>query len=248
MQDSIVQEFIRKTKLRNMGESGREQGMPLPAFEQNPEGACDTIALPAPDASAFPAMDVLKAIETRMSVREYSSAPMTLGELSMLLWCTQGVKRIIPNIVALRNVPSAGAVNAFETFLLINRVGGLQSGLYKYAALDHALLRLASGEGLSGEYMLACDEQGHVQNSCVTFIWTAVADRMTWSYADRGYRYLFLDAGHVCQNLYLAAEKLNIGVCAIGHFDDDRLNALLGVDGVKQFALYAATAGKKENA
>lgn len=248
MQNPVVREFMEKTKLRNMGKSGREQGMPPPAFERNPQGALETVSLPAPDPSAFPAADVEKVILSRASVREYSDAALRLDELSLLLWCTQGVKMVIPNIVALRNVPSAGARNAFETFLLVNRVEGLESGLYKYAALDHALLRFASDESLGNEFALACDGQDHVKNSGVTFIWTAVAGRMTWSYAERGYRYLFIDAGHVCQNLYLVAEKLGLGVCALGHFDDDRLNAMLGLDGADQFAVYAATAGKKDGA
>jgi SagB-type dehydrogenase family enzyme len=187
-----------KTKLCNMGESGREKGMPKPDFERNPEGEHAKVALPSPEASAFPTIDVAEAIEKRMSVREYSPNPMSINELSLLLWCTQGIKRVIPNIVALRNVPSAGARNAFETFLLINRVEGLKSGLYKYVALTHELLRLDEGAYLGDAFALACDDQDHVKNSGATFIWTAVPDRMTWSYADRGYRYLFLDAGHVC--------------------------------------------------
>ncbi|HPK16395.1 MAG TPA: hypothetical protein PKW41_10395, partial [Clostridia bacterium] len=77
--------------------------------------------------SAFPAVDVAQAIQQRESGRDYSHVPMTMGELSLLLWCTQGIKRVIPNIVALRNVPSAGARNAFETFLLVNNVEGLES-------------------------------------------------------------------------------------------------------------------------
>jgi len=246
MSDSIVQEFINKTKLCNMGESGREKNIMKPDFELNPEGSFDAIGLPDPKMPAFASVDVVEAIEKRTSVRDYSPVPLSLSELSMLLWCTQGIKRVIPNIVALRNVPSAGARNAFETFLLINRVEGLESGLYKYVALKHELIKLAAGENLKDEFALACDDQDHVKNSNVTFIWTAVPDRMTWSYADRGYRYLFIDAGHVCQNLYLVAEKLNLGACAIGHFDDDQLNSLLGIDGANQFTIYAATVGKKE--
>jgi len=135
MQYTEMQAFIDKTKLCNMGKSGREKGLPKPAFEQNPRGVFDTIALPVPDPSGFAAMDVAEAIRNRESVRDYSDAAMSMQELSLLLWCTQGIKRVIPDIVALRNVPSAGARNAFETFVLVNRIEGLQSGLYKYAAL-----------------------------------------------------------------------------------------------------------------
>jgi len=245
MRNSEMQAFIHKTKLSNMGESGREIGLSKPAFEKDPQGAFDFIALPTADPSDFPVMDVVEAIQNRQSIRSYSKAPMSIKELSLLLWCTQGMKRVIPNVVALRNVPSAGARNAFETYMLIHRVEGLECGLYKYVALSHALLKLETGESLTEKFMLACDEQEQVKDSNVTFFWTAVADRMTWAYADRGYRYLFLDAGHVCQNLYLAAEKLNLGVCAIGHFDDDMLNSLLGIDGVEQFTVYVGTVGKK---
>lgn len=246
MQNSIIKEFMNKTKLSNMGMSGRKDGIPRPDFEQNPEGEFDKIALPIADSSSFPSMDVVEAIEKRKSIRDYASITMSINELSLLLWCTQGVKRIVPNAVAFRNVPSAGARNAFETFLLINNVDGLESGLYKYVALEHALLKLDLNKNLAEKFTLACDEQKQVKNSNVTFIWTAVPDRMTWSYAERSYRYLFLDAGHVCQNLYLVAEKLNLGVCAIGHYDDDTMNSMLNIDGETQFTIYIATVGKAE--
>lgn len=246
MSNPIVYEFINKTKLCNMGESGRQKKLPKPDFELNPESVSEIITLPDFKTTAFDLLDVVQAIENRSSIREYSTVRMTLNELSFLLWCTQGIKRIIPNVVVLRNVPSAGARNAFETFLLINNVEGLESGLYKYVAMGHKLLKIAADEKISDELSAACDEQDYVKNCGAAFFWTAVPDRMTWSYADRGYRYLFIEAGHVCQNLYLAAEKLKLGVCAIGHFDDDRVNTILGIDGVGQFSVYVATVGKKD--
>lgn len=245
MPNSTMIEFISKTKLCNLEESDRDKKIPKPGFEQNPEGTYEIIELPDPKALSLANVDVIDAIEKRMSIREYASFPMSLNELSILLWCTQGIKRIIPNIVALRNVPSAGARNAFETFLLVNNVEGIEKGLYKYVALKHELLKLDVDKNIHDEFTSACDDQDHVKNSNVTFVWTAIPYRMTWSYADRGYRYLFIDAGHVCQNLYLTAEKLDLGACAIGHFDDDRLNRLLHIDGINQFTIYAATVGKR---
>ncbi len=79
----------------------------------------------------------------------------------------------------------------------------------------------------------------------MTFAWTVDSYRMTWRYGERGYRYLHLDAGHVCQNLYLAAESVDCGVCAIAAFDDEAANRLLGLDGEEQFVIYFATVGKK---
>ena len=92
----------------------------------------------------------------------------------------------------------------------------------------------------------ACFDQGFIRSSAVTLIWVAVAYRMTWRYGQRGYRYLHLDAGHVCQNAYLAAEALGCGACGVAAFSDDDLNRALGLDGEEQFAVYRAAVGKRE--
>jgi SagB-type dehydrogenase family enzyme len=83
-----------------------------------------------------------------------------------------------------------------------------------------------------------------VNTSGVTFFWVAVSERMEWRYPVRGYRYLHLDAGHVCQNLYLAAEAISCGVCAIAAFDDEKVNEALNLDGENLFVIYVATVGK----
>jgi SagB-type dehydrogenase family enzyme len=90
-----------------------------------------------------------------------------------------------------------------------------------------------------------CLGQKSVESSAVTFIWVAIVDRMKWRYDVRGYRYLHLDAGHVCQNLYLASESIQCGVCALAAFDDDEINQVLGLDGKQQFVIYVAPVGKK---
>lgn len=100
---------------------------------------------------------------------------------------------------------------------------------------EHRQVRVAAG----------CLNQQHILKSAVTFLWTAVPDRMTWRYGERGYRYLHLDAGHVCQNLYLAALSVGCGVCAIAAFDDAAMNRLLGIGGEEQFLIYVAMVGKK---
>ena len=75
----------------------------------------------------------------------------------------------------------------------------------------------------------------------------ADSKRMRWRYGERGVRFIHLDAGHVCQNLYLAAEAINSGVCAIAAFDDIEVNTLLNIDGESVFTTYIATVGKKKN-
>jgi SagB-type dehydrogenase family enzyme len=143
-------------------------------------------------------------------------------------------------------VPSAGARHAFETYLLVNNVEGLAPGLYRFLALSHQLAQVEVETGLADRITRACLDQSHVKRSAVTFFWSAVPYRMAWRYGERGYRYLHLDAGHVCQNLYLAAEVIGAGVCAIAAFDDEALNRLLGFDGEEQFVIYLATVGKRK--
>jgi len=93
--------------------------------------------------------------------------------------------------------------------------------------------------------MDSCLRQNMVANCAVTFIWDADFYRMSWRYGERGLRYIYLDAGHVCQNLYLAAEAVSSGVCAIGAFEDDKINEILGLDGENHFTVYVATLGKR---
>jgi SagB-type dehydrogenase family enzyme len=112
-------------------------------------------------------------------------------------------------------------------------------------ASEHALLLVDRSDGVADRLTEGCQKQAMVYRAAVTFFWVAVAERMVWRYGQRGYRYLHLDAGHVCQNLYLAAESLDCGTCAIAAFDDDLLNAALTVDGQEMFAVYVAAVGKK---
>ena len=128
---------------------------------------------------------------------------------------------------------------------MINKVDGVEPGLYRYAAIEHALLPLELSGDINPRVTHACLEQSQVLTSAVTFIWVAVVERMRYRYGQRGYRYLHLDAGHVCQNLYLAAETVGCGVCAIAAFQDDELNGVLGLDGVNQFAIYLGSLGRQ---
>ena len=189
-------------------------------------------------------MELRTAIEQRHSVRHYIDTPLLLHELAYLLWCTQGVRKAVHGAATMRNVPSAGARHAFETYVLANNVEDLPPGLYRYLALDHVLLQHETASSVSERVVEACLGQRFAATSAATFIWVAVPYRMTWRYGERGYRYLYLDAGHVAQNLYLSAASVNCGVCAIAAFSDDDMNQLLGLDGESQFAIYVATVGK----
>ncbi len=245
MTKNIGKEFMEKTKHKYAEPSDQEKGLLQPPLELEWDEAGMLIDLPPAEKLEVKSMDLRKAIETRRSLRKYDNISLKLDELSYLLWCTQGVQQVLSRPSTLRTVPSAGARHAFETFLLINNVEGIKPGLYRYIALSHKLMEITTESEIAQKVTNACHEQEFIKNSAVTFIWSAVVDRMKWRYGERGYRYLHLDAGHICQNLYLAAESIDSGVCAIGSYDDDAINSLLGLDGENQFVIYAATVGKR---
>jgi SagB-type dehydrogenase family enzyme len=245
MLDDIGPDFMRFTKPSHLGQSAQQLGRPRPPLELPCPPDAPIIDLPDPRDVKIDEISLRDAINNRRSVRRYSDCPLSLAELSFLLWCSQGVKEINSQPVTFRTVPSAGARHAFETYLLLNRVEGIQPGLYRFLATRHALVQVKITPSIATELTYACFNQRTVFYCAAAFFWTAVTERMIWRYGQRGYRYLHLDAGHVCQNLYLAAEAVDCGVCAIAAFDDDMLNSALDIDGQAVFAIYVATVGKR---
>ena len=240
------QEFMERTKYRYIGKSDQQKSLPQPPLELPPDSRTPVIDLPRPESFSIPPLDLRTAIERRRSIRSYLREPITPEELSFLLWCTQGVKEVHGTQATFRTVPSAGARHAFETYVLANEVEGLEQGLYRYLALTHQLQLVDPDPTIAHRITGACFDQQFILRCGAVFFWTAVPYRMTWRYGERGYRDLHLDAGHVCQNLYLAAEAVGCGVCAIAAFDDDLMNELLRINGTDQFLIYLATVGKKE--
>lgn len=244
-------EFLRQTRYEHLEPSAQSRGKPQPPLEVPPAAGRDLVALPRPADLRVPSLDLRAAVDARRSRRSYSAQALSLEELSFLLWCTQGVRELLapagqgsPPVATMRTVPSAGARHALETCLSVHRVEGLAPGLYRFCAVVHTLepiLERSVAEAMTE----ACLGQRFVERSAVTFAWTAVRERMCWRYGERGYRYLFLDAGHACQNLYLAAEAVGCGACAIAAFSDEAVNRLLGLDGEERFALYLAAVGKR---
>jgi len=246
MQKNSGQDFMFKTRYDNLSPSPQDGGqIPQPALELlMPDGA-EMIPLTPHDQLSMPAMDLRTAVEGRKTLRKYAHTPLTLNELDYLLWVSQGVKHVSSRPSTARTVPSAGARHAFETYVLVNRVEGLQPGLYRYMAIENGLINLNAASDIGKQLAHACLEQPQLENCAAAFIWVAAVERMFWRYVERGYRYLHLDAGHVCQNLALGAEQLGSGICPIAAFNDEMLNGLLGLDGEEMFVVYLATVGKK---
>lgn len=244
MNDRIGELFLDQTKYEHMGPPDQKRGVPQPPLHALFRDG-KRHSLPAAAGLGLGTLPLRTAVETRRSLRSYAPVPLSLAELSFLLWCSQGVKEESKGQYTLRTVPSAGARHALETLLLVHRVEGLSPGLYQYDAARHGLVQWDAPDDISERVMAACLNQPLVGSSAVTFAWIAERARMTWRYGERGIRYLFLDAGHVCQNLLLGAEAIGAGGCAVAAFSDDDLNRVLELDGKQRFAVYLAAIGKR---
>lgn len=219
-------------------------GRPLPPLEKDVSPGADVIDLPREAPGGEQAEPFWRALETRRSRRNFASQPLGLEELGTLLWAAQGVLRVADGHT-FRTVPSAGARHPLETYVIVNRVASLVPGLYRYRPLKHGLVKLREDPRLGERAAVACLEQNMVALCGATFAWTAVIDRARWKYQQRAYRYIYLDAGHACQNLYLACEFMRLSCCSIGAVHDDAMNQLLGVDGREEFVIYLAAVGKR---
>ncbi len=223
----------------------QNQGAPVPPIEKEYKKDVTLIDLPDPDDwQNIPKQDLTQAIGHRKSHRVYQKQNLSLEELAYLLWCTQGLRGKTFNGHAYRNVPSAGCRHALETYLAIFSVNGLDSGVYRYLPLSHQLLFEFSDDMLSEKLTIASFDQPYPGKSAVTFIWAAIPYRMEWRYGPAAYKVIALDAGHVCQNLYLACETIDTGTCAIAAYNQEELDELLRLDGEDEFAIYLASVGK----
>lgn len=243
--DSIGERFINETKKIEINESDQAKGISPPSLQSPYDKGLKKIDLIAIENLKMAKKDITKLINQRKSNRVYSEDLLTIEELSYLLWCTQGVKKIISNISTKRTVPSAGSRHPLETYLAINKVENLQKGLYKYLCLEHKLIMIQEDLQIMEKIVQCCNNQKFISNSAVVFIWSVNIYRMKWRHGERAYRYVFLDAGHVGQNLYLSAAVVNCGACTVSVFLDDNLNKLLNIDGKNEFVIYMAAVGKK---
>ena len=232
--------------------SDQEQGLPQPPLSKDCYGK-KLIPLARNFDKVLKNNSFLELINSRTSKRKYTQETITLEELAFLLWSTQGVKEVLGNNKATRRtVPSAGARHPFETYVLVNQVEGLTKGLYHYLALDHKLEFIKEIDQQSDRITEAAWGQAFLGNAAVDFIWTVIPYRCEWRYTLDAHKYILLDAGHVCQNLYLASEAIGCGTCAIGAYDQKLTDALLDLDSNpsydndNEFVVYLASVGKVE--
>lgn len=247
-QGKIGQRFVKQTSYYDFAQTDRRQGKPQPPIYWEAEPDLPRIALPHGIRQELPHALLWNAMGNRRSRRNFEQGPLSLVQLAYLCWITQGVQKsiVFNGDATLRPVPSAGAKHAIETMLLIRRVKGLQPGLYRYLPKEHALvLAQPWTEKWEEEINHAFASNGFQRHSAVTFFWIAVPERIVWHHGQRGYRDLYLDAGHIGQNLYLAAEGLGLSACTICVFDDEKMKKLLALPG-DLFLIYTAAVGNRK--
>jgi SagB-type dehydrogenase family enzyme len=224
-------------------ELDQKLGLPLPPLQKPYPSGASLIDLVPPEKFSIGDMPVREAIHRRQSWRKYLPMPLTLEELSFLLWASQGVRSVIMDGYATRRtVPSGGSRHPFETYLAVIHVESLLPGLYRYLAIEHKLLLLSEDPDIAEKISIACAD--FALGSAVTFAWTAIPYRSEWRYGPLAAKLVAQDSGHVCQNLYLACTSIGAGTCAVGAYSQKKMDALLGVDGVDEFTVYCAPVGK----
>jgi len=188
--------------------------------------------------------DLISAIRYRESKRKYRLESLTLHELSFLLWATQGLRGSLQKEHAFRTVPSAGCRHSFETYIAIMIVSGLKQGLYRYLPIEHAIVLEKEIEDLPARIAQATLGQSFAGKAGAVFIWACIPYRMEWRYGPAAHRVIAFDAGHVCQNLYLAVQAVSAGTCAIAAYNQKLMDELIGVDGEDEFTIYLSPVGK----
>lgn len=221
-----------------------KKGVAAPPLEHSiPQNAL-TVDLPRFEEIGAGTMPLRDVLQQRRSRRAFSDEPLALEELAFLCWSVAGIRKIGPDERwAKRTSPSSGARHPFETYAIVERVQGVEPGLYRYSGLPHELVQVRTGAGICADLAGSALQQ-FVADSAVLFVWTAVPYRSEWRYMFAGSKLTAIDIGHYCENLYLAAESIGAGACALSSYDQQALDACLGVDGHDEFTIYLAAVGR----
>jgi SagB-type dehydrogenase family enzyme len=219
-----------------IGDVFRSKPKKPPQYKNYPDAK--VIKLPKPACRGIP---LEEAIGKRRSVRNYSRMSLTMSQLSQLLFSAQGITGKLYD-QPLRTAPSAGALYPIEVYVIANDVEGLPCGIYHYAVMNHSLELIKSGD-FRKEITAAGLEQEMLGDADVTFVLSAIFGRVCHKYGERGFRYAYIEAGHISQNIYLQAVSLGLGSVSVGAFLDEEINNLIGVDGRTEAVIYLHAVG-----
>ncbi|WNZ30343.1 MAG: SagB/ThcOx family dehydrogenase [Candidatus Bathyarchaeota archaeon] len=201
----------------------------------------DNKKIELPFSREFETLSFDEAVRRRRSVRSFSEQSLSLMQLGYLLWSSTGIQRV-DGSYEFRNAPSAGALYPIETYLFAKKVDTIDMGLYHYNIKSHLLEQIKTGD-FSDYLANSCLGQSMLSSAPVVFIWSAVFSRSKWKYKQRAYRYIYLDCGHIAQNLAMSATSMGLGSCQIGAFYDDELNNLMELDEKQESVVYLSAVG-----
>lgn len=233
-------QYLEQTKFDRETLTGRSRPRIAPAPLYKVYQDAQRIELPRPRLGQS---DLGALLHDRRSVRQFSPDPISLEQLSGLIWAGQGLTAQTMGH-ELRTSPSAGALYPIETYLHVNRVAELAPGLYHVNVQDFVLECLEQGDFGSSLARAGLGQQ-FMDRAAVNFCWSAVLRRNMVKYGHRGLRYVFLDAGHICQNVVIAAEALGLAQCPVGAFFDEEANSLFQLDGQEESLIYFLSVGVK---
>ena len=223
--------------------SDEQKNVPNIPFQKSFPKDTELIDLVSPDDFTIGQTPFIELVNERKSRRRFTDESINLEELSFLLWCTQGVKKVLKHGV-MRTVPSSGAKSPFETYLVINRVKGLKPGLYRYISFSHRLFFVKTIDDCEETMGDLSFRQKFVGKGAVIFCWAAVPYRTEWRYSILSPKFIAIDLGIVCQNLYMACEALKLGTVAIGYYEQEKMDSLFELDGEDEFIVLIAPVGK----
>ena len=180
-----------------------------------------------PPSTTSGTISVEVALAKRRSIREYADKSLTIEQVMQLLWAAQGITL---EQYGFRTAPSAGGTYPLEIYLVTKRSGveSLEPGIYHYEPRGPRLVKRISGD-FSGQLMAAALDQEWVGSAPVNFVVTAVFERTTGKYGERGVRYVWQESGHAAQNIYLQAVALGLGNVVVGAFHDSEVQRILGL-------------------
>ena len=223
----------------------------LAAIEASlPEALPTEPAIDLPEPRHVGDVSLEETLQGRRSIRKYADTPLTVPEISQLLWAAYGLNKPIENAPeflrgGLRTAPSAGALYPLELYVVARNVSGLDPGVYWYRSETHQLVNLAA-EDRWQDLSDAGFNQPHFETAAAAIVYSAVFERNTQKYGERGReRYVCMDLGHSAENVYLQAYALRIGTCAIGAFNDSALKQAIGMTREEE-PLYIMPLGKVE--
>lgn len=232
-------EFITRAALLGISLPATASFLAACAKEPAPLPVTPEMGAKFPQPRHDSAISIEETLLKRRSVRDYTGEPLTLQEVSQLLWAAQG----ITDPRGLRTAPSAGATYPLETYVVVGDVENLTKGVYRYHLPKHELVKVLDGD-LRAELAAAALGQRWVREGAINIVLTAIYERTTARYGDRGIRYVHMEVGHVGQNIHLQAVALGLGTVVIGAFRDDQVKEILHLP-KDEHPLYIMPVGRK---